>query len=166
MVLSDDMKSRPGVPAPLSHSLFYKCARTCCVCRDPHKGVHIHHIDEDAANNVESNLVVLCVGCHDDAHTRRRLSRNLTIKELRTSKRRWEKEVVSRSTRAIIAGSTDGGEEAEGEAEGGAGGHAARDGHGERIRVARVTGNRETLRRSRGRRKDVPPEIWLALEVP
>ena len=85
------VNNRKKIPDKLQDSLLYKSANTCCVCRDIKKGCHIHHIDENASNsNQENNLIVLCTGCHDEAHTKHQLSQNLTPSRLLSFKKAWE----------------------------------------------------------------------------
>jgi len=40
----------------------------CCVCKRANVGFHLHHIDEDHSNTIDSNLAVLCVEDHDRHH--------------------------------------------------------------------------------------------------
>lgn len=40
----------------------------CCVCKRTNVGFHLHHIDEDHSNTIDSNLAVLCVEDHDRHH--------------------------------------------------------------------------------------------------
>lgn len=48
--------------------LFLANAHRCCVCKRPHLGLHLHHIDGDSSNTVDDNLAVLCVEDHDRHH--------------------------------------------------------------------------------------------------
>ena len=91
-------KRRIPIPKKTEDEVIYKCARTCCVCRIPHKPIIIHHIDEDPSNNIEANLVVLCTECHNTAHSRLYLTKNLDIRSLKFSKTYWEKEVSRRNS--------------------------------------------------------------------
>lgn len=99
------VKKRKRIPKPLERQVLYKAARTCCVCRVPRKPVEIHHIDEDPSNNVASNLIVICRNCHDEAHTKHTMSKNLSIDYLRHSKQQWLQEVAERSAEAMLPGS-------------------------------------------------------------
>jgi hypothetical protein len=67
--------------------LLYDSQYRCAVCQQ--RGSHIHHIDKNSSNNQEENLVVLCTNHHDDAHTHRELSQNLTPAALRHAKQEW-----------------------------------------------------------------------------
>lgn len=48
--------------------LLEASAYRCCVCKRPHLGLHIHHIDNNSSNTVDHNLAVLCVEDHDRHH--------------------------------------------------------------------------------------------------
>lgn len=85
--------------------MLYKSARTCNVCRDPYKPVELHHIDQDPSNNMESNLIVLCRNCHDEAHTKHSMSRNLTPDSLKFFKAEWENYVAQRTSLAMLPSS-------------------------------------------------------------
>jgi len=86
--------SRPPIPKPLERRLLYESQYACVVCQ--RGGCHIHHIDQDHSNNKEENLVVLCVHHHDEAHTKRKLSKNLDSNALKDAKRRWTDTVRER----------------------------------------------------------------------
>lgn len=93
------MTRRPSMPGELQRRLLYESQYVCCVCQ--RSGCQIHHIDGNNANNSEKNLVVLCHTHHDEAHTRRQLSKNLDARALRDAKLRWLSEVKNR--RAEVA---------------------------------------------------------------
>ncbi len=63
--------------------------RTCCCCRTPGRDYHIHHLDGDRSNDVESNLVLLCLLCHSEAERTGGLGRNLTPDYIRRMKAAW-----------------------------------------------------------------------------
>lgn len=94
-------KARVKVPFDLEAGLLYRSAKTCCACRTPRAPVQVHHIDQNPSNNSEDNLVVLCQNCHDDAHTKRALSKNLTPSLLKKFKGEWEEEVAERASYAM-----------------------------------------------------------------
>ena len=52
-------------------------------------GVIIHHLDGNANNNIYDNLAVLCLSCHDQAHTSRKLTRNLRPEHISDFKEEW-----------------------------------------------------------------------------
>ncbi len=86
---------RPPIPDNITDNLLYKSRRTCCICRDSNRSIIIHHIKEwsESKSNEENNLVVLCLHHHDEAHTRKELSQNLTAERIIEGKNRWEKEI-------------------------------------------------------------------------
>jgi hypothetical protein len=96
---------RPPIPPAIVHDLLYRNRSTCCVCRTPGQSVVIHHIDpwEHSHSHEESNLAVLCLGDHGEAHTVRELGRNLTPDRIRSHKQEWEKEVRVAANRALFA---------------------------------------------------------------
>lgn len=77
---------------------------TCCVCHEPNKPLHVHHINEWAKSHDHSpgNLAVLCMEDHDKVHTKKELSRNLTPALVRAAKIAWEKEVRQFDPTAIL----------------------------------------------------------------
>lgn len=79
--------ARKPFPKKLKHKLLYDSQYVCAVCQQ--QACHIHHIDQDHSNNDEENLVVLCSAHHDEAHTKRQLSQNLSPDALRDAKQKW-----------------------------------------------------------------------------
>lgn len=106
LTVSDDFRqemSRPSIPAALQHKLLYDSAWACVICQA--KGCQIHHIDQDHSNNEESNLVLICVSHHDEAHNKRGLSKNLTSAGLRYAKEQWVQAVAeNRKRSATVSG--------------------------------------------------------------
>jgi hypothetical protein len=75
-------------------------AKTCCVCRDPRRPVHVHHINGNATLTTDRNLAVLCLDHHDEATAalekgRTGLSRKLTPALVRGFKSSWEGRVAA-----------------------------------------------------------------------
>ena len=48
--------------------LFAANANRCCVCKRNGIGLHLHHINGDPSDTIDSNLAVLCVEDHDRHH--------------------------------------------------------------------------------------------------
>ena len=94
-------KKRISIPNVIKFELFYRCAKTCCVCQT-NRVHHIHHIDKNPENNKIENLIGLCSNCHDEAHTKHELSRNLTQEQLLDLKTRWEAKVSNNSTKIML----------------------------------------------------------------
>jgi hypothetical protein len=84
--------ARKRLPEALAQKVLYDSAYACSICQST-TGLHVHHVDKDNSNNVETNLVVLCQSHHDEAHTHHELSRNLTGSRINTSKKTWLEEV-------------------------------------------------------------------------
>ncbi len=97
-------ETRPQIPSETVIKLLYESKRTCCVCRDNTQPIIIHHIEEwhISKNNSESNLVVLCLRHHDEAHTKKSLSINLSAKQILTSKQTWLSYIKTEDARAIL----------------------------------------------------------------
>lgn len=89
--------SRPPIPDKIIDNLLYKSRRTCCVCRERERSIIIHHIEEwsESKSNEEENLVVLCLLHHNEAHSKKELSQNLTSERIKASKLNWENEVLN-----------------------------------------------------------------------
>ncbi len=95
---------RPPIDSQTVFELLHKCRRTCCVCRKPNQPFIIHHIipwAESHSHDIE-NLVVLCLGCHSEAHTKRELAQNLTRDQLRQHKAQWQRTVESSDLESVI----------------------------------------------------------------
>ena len=96
---------RPHIPNTLKQKLLYESRYCCSICQKT--GCQIHHIDQNHSNNNENNLIVLCPAHHDEAHTIRTMSNNLSASNLRHAKQEWTKQVKdSRRVAATLAGQT------------------------------------------------------------
>lgn len=95
---------RPPIPDLTISKLLHDSRRVCCVCRDPKLGVVIHHIEDwsDSRSHEESNLAVLCLAHHDEAHTSRGLTRGLSASEIRSHKARWAEKVQRLDAQALV----------------------------------------------------------------
>ena len=96
-------RNRPAIPLDILMQVLYASKWCCCVCRNPKKGVVIHHLEEwhISHSHSENNLVVLCPDHHNEAHTKRSLSLNLDKKKLIEFKQRWLTQVQN-DDRAVI----------------------------------------------------------------
>lgn len=101
-------EQRPPIPSKTVIKLLYESKRTCCICRDNSRSVIIHHIKEwhKSKDHSENNLVVLCLEHHNDAHTKKGLSLNLTEGQIKNSKTRWIDQVKTTDAYAILGLST------------------------------------------------------------
>lgn len=98
--------SRPAIPTELKHQVLYRAAHSCCVCRDGHTRVQLHHIDGNPANNVEDNLVALCTEHHDAAEITGGLTQRLDAAKLRAFKAKWEEDVRELAKLRLSAANT------------------------------------------------------------
>lgn len=75
-----------GIPQNLVDSMMVKCGRRCCICRRfrPTK-LQVHHIHErsQGGGNEEDNLIVTCLSCHSDVHTKVPFALRFSEEELR-----------------------------------------------------------------------------------
>jgi len=81
--------ARQKISQGLKDKLLVEANHACTICG--HSGVQIHHIDGDRNNNLEDNLIVLCLAHHDEAEKSkagRGLSANIGPSALRKYKRR------------------------------------------------------------------------------
>ena len=95
---------RPPIPEDTALTLLLRNAHTCCICHDRTRGVVIHHIDPwaQSQNHAEDNLAILCPVCHDKAHSKKELTRDLTPAQLRQHKIVWEADVRRAATQALF----------------------------------------------------------------
>jgi hypothetical protein len=74
------------IPQDLVNTMMVKCGRRCCICRRfrPLK-LQVHHIIErgHGGTNDEDNLIVSCMSCHSDIHSKVPFSRRFTPEELK-----------------------------------------------------------------------------------
>ncbi len=75
-----------GIPTDLIDKMMIRCARRCCICRRfrPTK-LQVHHIVErnQGGTNDEDNLIVICLPCHSDVHTKVPFARRFSTEELK-----------------------------------------------------------------------------------
>lgn len=99
-------KKRTPIPEQTKHRVLLASEYRCCICRE--KKVVLHHINGDPSDNEDSNLAVLCHPHHDDAHTKRGLSQNLTPQAIRNAKKQWEADVSTARKDRVSLQSEDG----------------------------------------------------------
>jgi hypothetical protein len=95
-----EMKERIEIPRDVAALILFKCDRTCCICREPGKAAQIHHIDENASNNEQENLVVLCLECHNDTQIKGGFGRKLDALQVREYWNDWVTRVNGRRDKA------------------------------------------------------------------
>lgn len=74
----------------LEAKLLVASRHTCCICWKS-KEVQIHHIvpKELGGDDSEDNLIVICLNCHSEAHTRKDMARNLSPLTLKLYRETW-----------------------------------------------------------------------------
>lgn len=102
---------RPPIDQRTVFALTNSCRGTCCVCRKPNEPFIIHHITPWAKSRSHdiTNLVVLCLNCHSEAHTTRAIAQNLTPARIRYDKAEWELKVQQKDAESLITPRFDSG---------------------------------------------------------
>jgi hypothetical protein len=95
------MSQRPPLSQKIRMEIMYMSSFACAVCQS--KGDQIHHIDKNNANNVPDNLIFLCQKHHDEAHTTREISVNLSAKRLKAFRKKWNETVETHRVRVASA---------------------------------------------------------------
>lgn len=95
---------RPPIPPETVARVLYRNRFQCCVCRNPANSIILHHIRPWAASrdHDESNLAVLCLQHHADAHSTTTLAQNLDQTNLRSFKQQWEADCERLDAEAIL----------------------------------------------------------------
>lgn len=98
-------EARPPIPNDVLMSVLFANRYQCCICRDHTLSIIVHHIEEwsDSRSHDITNLAVLCLHHHDEAHSKKMLSRNLDVTALRDAKGKWEAEVKRFDAESILA---------------------------------------------------------------
>jgi hypothetical protein len=88
-------EGRPQIPTAHLIRVLFDNRFLCCVCRNPTKSIVIHHISPWAKSRRHSvsNLAVLCLDHHGEAHTTRTLGVSQNALKLRGHKKEWEAQV-------------------------------------------------------------------------
>lgn len=96
--------ARPDIPLDILVEVLWANRSACCVCRAFDRAIIVHHITPWATSHDHSatNLAVLCLEHHAQAHRTGSLEQNLGERQLRAFKRRWEEEVRWLDPKAIL----------------------------------------------------------------
>jgi len=97
-----EKKQRIRIPSAKAAQVMFSADRTCCVCRKPGKPVQIHHIDDNPANNVLTNLSVLCLDDHELTQIRGGFGRKLDSDQVRLYRDDWE-QIVARNRTSVTS---------------------------------------------------------------
>jgi HNH endonuclease len=97
-------EARPPIPNDVLMSVLFANRYQCCICRNPKLSVIVHHIEEwaDGRSHDIDNLAVLCLHHHDQAHSKKSLSKTLDANTLREAKAKWEAEVKRFDAESIL----------------------------------------------------------------
>jgi len=87
-------KPRTQIPKEISAEILVRSDRTCCVCREKHKPIQIHHIDENPDNHEIDNLAVLCLECHDETQITGGFGRKLDATQIKLFRDKWHEFVA------------------------------------------------------------------------
>lgn len=98
-------RDRTRIPDWMAARVLFLSDRTCCVCRTRGKGVQIHHVDENPANNSLDNLAVLCMDCHTATQIRGGFARRLDAEQVKLYRNDWHRLVAEQ--RASSTARTD-----------------------------------------------------------
>jgi hypothetical protein len=87
------MSTRKPIPNQTQHRVLDRSRRRCALCAHfdhdyGQKEGQTAHIDRDPSNVDADNLVYLCLPHHDDYDTKRRQTKNLTEREVKTARDR------------------------------------------------------------------------------
>lgn len=93
-------KVRTTIPVDLAAEVMFSSDNTCCICRERGKALQLHHIDEDPSNNVEANLALLCLECHNDTQIQGGFGRKLNAALVIRYRDEWLNRVDTRREKA------------------------------------------------------------------
>ena len=87
------MTARIRIPDDIQHRVLDRSRRRCALCIHfnndwGQKEGQLAHLDRDPSNFAEDNLAFFCLPHHDDYDTKRRQTKNLTIREAKTARDR------------------------------------------------------------------------------
>lgn len=81
---------RSQIPNRVASEVLAANRHTCCICRELHKDVQLHHIDGNPGNNAPRNLAVVCLDCHSKVTSDGGLGRAYTKEEIQIYKEAWQ----------------------------------------------------------------------------
>lgn len=103
------LNERTPIPEETLVNVLAASRWTRCVCRDDSRGIVVHHIDSWASSRShdEDNLVVLCLSHHDEAHTRRKLTIQLTPSRIKQLRNKWYAEALANTKEVLERSAQD-----------------------------------------------------------
>jgi hypothetical protein len=101
--------NRKRIPDDVQARVLTRSRRRCCICyglnRDTSiKQGQIAHIDQEASNGSEENLVFLCMPCHDRYDSTTRQSKNFTAAEVKHFRTELDQALASAFSQQISFG--------------------------------------------------------------
>jgi hypothetical protein len=101
--------TRKRIPDDVQARVLTRSRRRCCICyglnRDTSiKQGQIAHIDQNAANAAEENLVFLCMPCHDRYDSTTRQSKNFTASEVKHFREELDRALASAFSQEVAFG--------------------------------------------------------------
>jgi len=93
-------KEKIPIPDNIAAEILFLTDRTCCKCNIRGKGIQIHHIDENPANNIIDNLAPLCLDCHSETMISGGFTRQLDASQVIKYREDWISRVKSRRDKA------------------------------------------------------------------
>lgn len=91
-----ERKKRVPVPKDVDTEVLYAADYTCCVWRESSRGVQVHHIDEDPANNDIVNLAALCQICHEKTQIRGGFTKKLSALAVTRYRDAWLQDAAAK----------------------------------------------------------------------
>lgn len=91
--MEQSVSTRPKIPSETQENILYAADHRCSKCHGSEHDVQIHHIDGEPANNLDSNLIVLCLNCHSEVERKGGLGKAFSAGELWRYRTSWEHEV-------------------------------------------------------------------------
>jgi hypothetical protein len=82
-------KVRAEISGDVAAAVLFRSHRACCVCRNLHKAVQIHHVDDNPGNGHPDNLAVLCFDCHRETQIRGGFGRKLDAAQILFYRSDW-----------------------------------------------------------------------------
>ena len=89
-------KNRVPISEELSAEIKWKSNYVCCICNIRGLSTQIHHINDDPSDNLNENLALLCLECHNATQIRGGFGRQLNSMDVRKAKIEWENAIISR----------------------------------------------------------------------
>ena len=80
-------KKRTKTPKEIENQVLSLSNNRCCICQTPF--IQFHHIDENPSNHNIDNIAPLCPNCHTQAHSKARMTVNLSPERIISLRDKW-----------------------------------------------------------------------------